>query len=70
MTRRLLGAGLVAGVALMGVMWPGPALAASALPEGFVYLREVDPTIVQDIRYASAALTRYQRQPQPQPHGR
>jgi D-alanyl-D-alanine dipeptidase len=31
-----------------------PALAASALPKGFVYLRDVDPTIVQDIRYAGA----------------
>jgi D-alanyl-D-alanine dipeptidase len=50
MKRRLL----VAGFALMGVMWPGLADAASALPEGFVHLREVDPTIVQDIRYASA----------------
>jgi D-alanyl-D-alanine dipeptidase len=28
------------------------ATAQSALPPGFVYLRDVDPTIVQDIRYA------------------
>jgi zinc D-Ala-D-Ala dipeptidase len=27
---------------------------AGALPKGFVYLREVDPTIVQDIRYAGS----------------
>jgi D-alanyl-D-alanine dipeptidase len=30
------------------------ASAASALPRGFVYLRDIDPTIVQDIRYAGA----------------
>jgi zinc D-Ala-D-Ala dipeptidase len=47
--RRLIGAGLVS----MGVLLPSFAV-ASALPEGFVYLRDVDPTIVQDIRYASA----------------
>jgi D-alanyl-D-alanine dipeptidase len=49
MMRRLIGAGLV----VTSVMLPGVA-AAGALPEGFVYLRDVDPTIVQDIRYASA----------------
>ena len=27
---------------------------AQALPGGFVYLRDIDPTIVQDIRYAGA----------------
>ena len=26
---------------------------AQALPGGFVYLRDIDPTILQDIRYAS-----------------
>jgi zinc D-Ala-D-Ala dipeptidase len=30
------------------------ALAQGALPSGFVYLRDVDPTIVQDIRYAGS----------------
>ena len=30
------------------------AVAQSPLPVGFVYLRDVDPTIVQDIRYAGA----------------
>src|SRR5438309_4505362 len=30
------------------------ASAASALPRGFVYLRDIDPTIVQDIRYAGS----------------
>jgi D-alanyl-D-alanine dipeptidase len=33
---------------------PAPALAGSALPRGFVYLRDIDPTIVQDIRYAGS----------------
>ena len=33
---------------------PGPAAAVSALPRGFVYLRDVDPTIHQDIRYAGS----------------
>ncbi|HML11855.1 MAG TPA: M15 family metallopeptidase [Xanthobacteraceae bacterium] len=32
---------------------PAAAGAAGALPAGFVYLRAVDPTIAQDIRYAS-----------------
>src|SRR5580704_3381540 len=31
-----------------------PALAGSVLPKGFVYLRDIDPTIVQDIRYAGS----------------
>lgn len=43
-----------AGVALMITMLPAPASAASALPKGFVYLRYIDPTIVQDIRYATS----------------
>ena len=30
-----------------------PAMAQNAMPPGFVYLRDVDPTIAQDIRYAS-----------------
>jgi zinc D-Ala-D-Ala dipeptidase len=36
------------------MLLPVPALAGSALPRGFVYLRDVDPTIVQDIRYAGS----------------
>lgn len=32
----------------------GPAAAQSTLPPGFVYLRDVDPAIAQDIRYAGA----------------
>lgn len=31
-----------------------PAAAGSALPDGFVYLRDVAPSIPQDMRYASA----------------
>jgi zinc D-Ala-D-Ala dipeptidase len=31
-----------------------PALAGSALPNGLVYLRDIDPSIVQDIRYAGS----------------
>jgi D-alanyl-D-alanine dipeptidase len=41
-----------AGLALIIMMLPAPALAGSALPKGFVYLRDMDPTIVQGIRYA------------------
>jgi zinc D-Ala-D-Ala dipeptidase len=43
-----------AGLVLMMLLLPAPALAGSALPRGFVYLRDVDPTIVQDIRYAGS----------------
>jgi len=32
----------------------GQVVAQGILPAGFVYLRDVDPTIVQDIRYAGA----------------
>ncbi len=42
------------GVALTGVLLPAMAPAGSALPKGFVYLRDIDPTIVQDIRYAGS----------------
>ena len=43
---------LIAGLVLT-MLLPPPALAGS-LPKGFVYLRDVDPTIVQDIRYAGS----------------
>jgi len=39
---------------LITLLLPLPVLAAAALPTGFVYLRDVDPTIVQDIRYAGS----------------
>src|SRR5271154_2654469 len=42
------------GFLLIIMMLPAPALAGSALPRGFVYLRDIDPTIVQDIRYAGS----------------
>ena len=45
---------IAAAVAAANVALPGPAVAASALPKGFVYLRDVDPTIRQDIRYAGS----------------
>jgi zinc D-Ala-D-Ala dipeptidase len=32
----------------------GPALGDEEMPKGFVYLRDIDPTIQQDIRYASS----------------
>jgi zinc D-Ala-D-Ala dipeptidase len=34
---------------------PGRGREAAGLPAGFVYLRDIDPTIVQDVRYAGAA---------------
>src|SRR3981081_3330849 len=43
-----------AGLVLIMMLLPAPASAGSALPKGFVYLRDIDPTIVQDIRYAGS----------------
>jgi zinc D-Ala-D-Ala dipeptidase len=43
-----------AAFASITMMLPAPALAGSALPNGLVYLRDIDPTIVQDIRYATS----------------
>ena len=43
-----------AGLVLIIMLLPAPALAGSALPRGLVYLRDIDPTIVQDIRYAGS----------------
>jgi D-alanyl-D-alanine dipeptidase len=43
-----------AALVLIIVLLPAPASAAAALPRGFVYLRDIDPTIVQDIRYAGS----------------
>jgi D-alanyl-D-alanine dipeptidase len=40
-------------LALIILTFAAPASAGS-LPRGFVYLRDVDPTIVQDIRYATS----------------
>jgi zinc D-Ala-D-Ala dipeptidase len=43
-----------AGLVLIIMTLPTPALAGAALPKGFVYLRDLDPAIVQDIRYAGS----------------
>ena len=42
------------GLALINFMLPAMAVAGSVLPKGFVYLRDIDLTIVQDIRYAGS----------------
>ena len=39
---------------MAGIVISAFALAAPPLPGGFVYLRDVDPTIIQDMRYATA----------------
>jgi len=46
------GIGLAAAIALAAITHA--AVAQRALPAGFVYLRDVDPTIAQDIRYAGS----------------
>lgn len=44
---------LILAIALTGLGLSGPQTAnAQALPGGFVYLRDIDPGIIQDIRYA------------------
>ena len=43
-----------AGLALIIMCCPLRPWQATALPRGFVYLRDIDPTIVQDIRYAGS----------------
>src|ERR1700684_3415447 len=45
---------IAAGFVLLTTILPAPVLAGSALPKGFVYLRDIDATIVQDIRYAGS----------------
>ena len=51
---RLSAFGRLIGASLVFITMAAPALAGSALPRGFVYLRDIDPTIVQDIRYAGS----------------
>jgi D-alanyl-D-alanine dipeptidase len=46
------GIGVAAAIALAAMTHA--AVAQRALPAGFVYLRDVDPTIAQDIRYAGS----------------
>lgn len=41
-------------VFVLGAAMTTPVHARDALPAGFVFLRDIDPTIVQDIRYATA----------------
>ena len=46
---------LILAIALTGHLLSVPQTAnAQGLPGGFVYLREIDPGIIQDIRYAGA----------------
>src|SRR3954452_16593103 len=45
---------MFAGIVLLALLLPAPTLAGSALPKGFVYLRDAEPGIVQDIRYAGS----------------
>ena len=46
----------ILAVVLMELAALAPAAAfAQSLPGGFVYLRDVDPSIIQDIRYAIPA---------------
>jgi zinc D-Ala-D-Ala dipeptidase len=45
---------LITGLALILMTLPVPVVAGTALPKGFVYLHDTDPTIVQDIRYAGS----------------
>jgi D-alanyl-D-alanine dipeptidase len=45
---------LISGLVLILMTLPVRALAGTALPKGFVYLRDTDPTVVQDIRYAGS----------------
>ena len=44
----------ILAVVLMGAGLAPAAAFAQSLPGGFVYLRDVDPTIIQDIRYATS----------------
>jgi zinc D-Ala-D-Ala dipeptidase len=40
-------------IALVAIAWISPAR-AQTLPDGFAFLRDIDPTILQDIRYAGS----------------
>jgi zinc D-Ala-D-Ala dipeptidase len=53
-TRRVASALLYAG-AMCFAGAAGNAIAAGKLPGSYVYLRDLDPTIIQDMRYATAA---------------
>jgi zinc D-Ala-D-Ala dipeptidase len=45
---------LIVMIALTGLAVAPRVSGAHALPGGFVYLRDIDPTIIQDIRYATS----------------
>src|SRR4051794_4206704 len=45
---------LVRAALIPVIIMPAPVLAGSPLPRGLVYLRDIDPTIVQDMRYAGS----------------
>jgi zinc D-Ala-D-Ala dipeptidase len=45
---------LAALVAAVAIFQPQALAHAQTMPSGFVYLRDIDPTIVQDIRYATS----------------
>lgn len=42
----------LAAIGLLTLWQPHPAMSEPRLPEGFAYLRDVEPTIAQDIKYA------------------
>jgi zinc D-Ala-D-Ala dipeptidase len=44
----------ILAVALAGVGLTPAVAFGQSLPGGFVYLRDIDPTIIQDIRYATS----------------
>ena len=50
--------GVRARIVLAAILAAGCLTAAAAqaqkLPAGFVYLRDIDPTIIQDMRYAGS----------------
>jgi D-alanyl-D-alanine dipeptidase len=52
--RRLILAIALTALGIFGLALGSEAARAQALPGGFAYLREIDPTILQDIRYAGA----------------
>jgi zinc D-Ala-D-Ala dipeptidase len=54
-TRRVASALLYAICATCFASAAGKAIAAGKLPGSYVYLRDIDPTIIQDMRYATAA---------------
>jgi D-alanyl-D-alanine dipeptidase len=52
--RRRNNAGILFASAMIAGLMMNPAAGQNGLPAGFVYLRDVDPSIAQDIRYAGS----------------